>query len=67
MHEFFVPEGINGVTLKLNFPRSVVYDDINGLRREDRRKLIVITACGINSSQADAENIVSQEHKPAIE
>ena len=66
MQVFFVPEGINGVTLKLNFLHSIVYDDNDGLRREDRRKLSVIAVCCISLSQAGAGTMVSQEHKPAI-
>ena len=61
-----VPGGANGVALKSKLPNVAAYADKDGLRRDDRSKLRVMVACGINLSHSFAGKFVSHRHKPVI-
>ena len=61
-----VPGGANGVALKSKLPNLAAYADKDGLRRDDRSKLRVIVAWGINLSHSLAGKFDSHRHKPVI-
>ena len=48
----FVPIGANGVFLKLNSPSRRAYADNFGFLRDDRSRLMLISACCSSSQQS---------------